>query len=94
MRNVIAIGIGFMNIFTVIPAPASGHRIKPAGLASSQNSSSNKASTVQLQKLIHSQICEAAAALKNSRTFSQAPIFAVFGRELNDQTELERRRRT
>ena len=28
--------IGFMNIFTVIPAPASGHRIKPAGLASSQ----------------------------------------------------------
>jgi hypothetical protein len=47
-----------MNIFTVIPGLASGRHIKPAGLASLRNSSSNKASTAQLESPIRSRIYE------------------------------------
>jgi hypothetical protein len=56
IKSEMPIAIGSMNIFMAIRARASGHRIKLVGLASLQNSSSNKASTVQSQSPIHSQI--------------------------------------
>jgi hypothetical protein len=57
----------------VTPVAASGHRIKPAGPVLSRNSSSNKASTAQLESLIRSGICE-----KPSTEFSLQIFGALF----------------
>src|SRR4029453_605991 len=54
----IRIAIGSTNTFMATPEPASEHRIKPAGPASLQNSSSNKASTIRLRSRISSRISE------------------------------------
>src|SRR5260370_31223993 len=64
MRSAITIAIGSTNIFTATLARASGRCIKPAGLASLRNSSSNKATTAQLQSPIHSRIYERPIAMK------------------------------